>query len=36
MLSSLLQRLEKQLWLLDSAPGRIRIGLPTINLFLSC
>jgi hypothetical protein len=36
MLSGLLQRLEKQLWLLDSSPARGRIGLPTINLFLSC
>lgn len=36
MLSGLLQRLEKQLWLLDSSPQRGRIGLPTINFFLSC
>jgi hypothetical protein len=36
MLSSVLQRLEKQLWLLDSSSDRTRVGLPTINLFLSC
>ena len=36
MLSGLLHRLEKQLWLLDSSPERVRVGLPTIDLFLSC
>lgn len=35
VLSALLHRLEKQLWLLDSE-SRPRVGLPTINLFLSC
>jgi DNA-binding ferritin-like protein len=35
MLSSLLQRLEKQLWLLDSSPECVQVGLPTIDLFLS-
>lgn len=36
MLSGLLQRLEKQLWLLDYSRDRLRIGLPAINAFLSC
>jgi hypothetical protein len=36
MLSTLLQRMEKQLWLLESSQERPRVGLPTINLFLSC
>lgn len=36
MLASVLQRLEKQLWLLDSSAERTRVGLPTITLFLSC
>jgi hypothetical protein len=35
-LSGLLQRLEKQLWLLDYSRERVRVGLPTITLFLSC
>lgn len=36
LLSRVLQRLEKQLWLLDSSRDRPRVGLPLINLFLSC
>lgn len=36
MLTSILHRLEKQLWLLDSSRERPRIGLPLIDLFLSC
>jgi hypothetical protein len=37
MLSGLLQRLEKQLWLLDSSHERPRVGAASaINLFLSC
>lgn len=36
VLCGLLQRLEKQLWLLDSSQEHVRVGLPTIDLFLSC
>jgi hypothetical protein len=36
LLTTILHRLEKQLWLLDSSRERPRIGLPLINLFLSC
>jgi hypothetical protein len=37
MLSGLLQRLEKQLWLLDASHERPRVGAASaINLFLSC
>ncbi|HEX2852376.1 MAG TPA: hypothetical protein VHO24_03990 [Opitutaceae bacterium] len=36
LLSSVLQRLEKQLWLLDSSRERAQVRLPLINLFLSC
>jgi DNA-binding ferritin-like protein len=36
LLSALVHRLEKQLWLLASSESRPHAGLPTINLFLSC
>jgi len=35
-LNGLLHRLEKQLWLLDYSREHVRVGLPTIDLFLSC
>lgn len=36
LVSGLLQRLERQLWLLDASRDGVRVGLPTIDLFLSC